>query len=220
MTIKWNGNHVLQKIYVPVEKMLYFGIVVDVLVYWHSGQLVVYGSTDDTVIEVGYSGSAQKSFDVVLYGNAAGGADQVKWDASASKFSLAGAAEVELGRHTRVIMWKGTSYTCLAADTGKIISTTSAAAAVVFTLPVKASGLHYRFFNVANQDMTIQLASGSAHEMEAYNDAAADTIAISTSGRKIGAAVDLFCDGKVWYSIPYCSVTGLSNEGHLATIGT
>jgi hypothetical protein len=220
VTVKWKGNHVFQQLNLPDEKKLNFGNGDDVQIYWHSGQLVVYASTDDTVLEVGYSGSAQKSFDIILYGNAAGGADQVKWDASASKLSLVGAAEVELGRHVNVIMWKGTSYTVLAADTGKIISTTSANAAVVYTLPVKASGLNYKFFNVANQNMTIQLASGSVNEVVAYNDAAADSIAFSTSGRKIGAAVELICDGKVWYAIPQCSVTGLSNEGHLVTIGT
>jgi len=109
------------------------------------------GSTDDTVIEVGYSGATQKSFDVLLYGNAATGADQVYWDASASKLYWAGAAEVELGRHTRVVQWKGTSYSVLASDTGKIISTTSANAAVVYTLPALGSGLNFTFFNVATR---------------------------------------------------------------------
>ncbi len=220
MTIKWKGNHVFQAINLPDEKTQNFGNSDDVKVCWHSGLLNYKPATDDTVIEFGYSGSTQKSFDMILYGDAAGGADQVKWDASASKFSLAGAAEMELGRHTRVIMWKGTSYTCLASDTGKIISTTSAAAAVVYTLPVKASGLHYTFFNVADQDMTIQLASGSSDEMVAFNDAAADSVAYALSGRQIGAACELICDGKVWYHINHYACVSLSSEGTYATVAT
>jgi len=68
--------------------------------------------------------------------------------------------------------------------------------------------------------MTITQPTGSADQIVTFNDAAADSITYSLNGRQIGAAVELICDGKVWYALPYYASTSLSGEGTYMTVGT
>lgn len=80
--------------------LLVFGTGSDVTVQWDSTNLIVSAAADDSVIEIGDSAEAQKSFDVKIYGNAASGADYLYWDASASKMISAGAACMQIGETT------------------------------------------------------------------------------------------------------------------------
>jgi hypothetical protein len=97
---------------------------------------------------------------------------------------------------------KTTSYTVVAADAGKLFTTTGAGGAVVFTLPTIAAGLGpFEFLNTVDQSMTIASA-GSLDNILTFNDLAADSIAFSTAGNKIGARARLRANaaGTLWYA--------------------
>ncbi len=64
----------------------------DATLEWDTTGLVLSAAADDSVLEIGDAATTQKSWDVIVYGNAASGADYLKWDASASALILGGAA--------------------------------------------------------------------------------------------------------------------------------
>jgi hypothetical protein len=98
---------------------------------------------------------------------------------------------------THKVVAKTAAYTVLAADSGTIFTTRGATAAVTFTLPTTATtGLTYFFFNVVDLDMTV--ASGTADTVVTKNDAAADSVAFSTTSLKIGGALMVVGDGTGW----------------------
>lgn len=76
---------------------LYFGDSDDVSVQWDGTNMILTAAADDSLIEIGDSGSTQCSFDVKIYGNGASGVDYLYWDASANKLSFVGAAIMEMG---------------------------------------------------------------------------------------------------------------------------
>lgn len=101
----------------------------------------------------------------------------------------------------QVVLPKTADYTLTAADLGGFFTTRGAAGAVIFTLPaVSASykGASVEFYNAVDQDMTI---AGTAGELITFNDAAANSIAFSTSSEKLGAYVKAVCDGTSWLII-------------------
>lgn len=94
------------------------------------------------------------------------------------------------------IVAKTTAYTCLPEDSGKVFTTTGATGAVTFTLPAISAanaGWHAYFVNTVDQDMTV--AGGTADKMVSDGDAAADSIAFSTSSHKIGGWCHIAMDG-------------------------
>lgn len=99
----------------------------------------------------------------------------------------------------RVVTAKTASYTCLESDCGNLFTTTGASGAVTFTLPTAAAGnagLWYEFFNTVDQTMTVAAATGDT--MVVFNDAAADSIALSTASEKIGTGIRVISDGSKW----------------------
>jgi uncharacterized protein YqgC (DUF456 family) len=109
---------------------------------------------------------------------------------------------------------KTADYTVTGAEPcGTVFTTRGAAGAVIFTLPAAAArfaGLHYRFKNLVDQNMTV---TGTVDTMITFNDTAADSVAASTAGQKIGAEIEAFCDGTSW------CVSGVS-VGHTFTVAT
>lgn len=103
---------------------------------------------------------------------------------------------------------KTTSYSCLAADTGKTFTTTGAAGAVTFTLPAVASnaGLTFQFINTVAQTMAVTAPAGT---LVAFNNGAATTATWSTAGNLYGAACHVVCDGTKWllFQDSPCTVT-------------
>lgn len=82
---------------------------------------------------------------------------------------------------------------------GTIFTNRGAVGAVVFTLPVISPGMagtFYEFLGIADQ--TITVASSPADTLLALNDIAADSIAMSTGGAKIGGHCRVVCDGTTW----------------------
>ena len=114
----------------------------------------------------------------------------------------------------RDVVAKTIDYTVTEADHDTMFTTRGAVGAVNFTLPVTAEkGLHYRFVNVADQNLTV--TAGTADTLVTANDAAADSVAFSTSTEKIGGSFDVYGDGTSWLVI-----THLPQTGHTVTIAT
>ena len=104
----------------------------------------------------------------------------------------------ELSKFKVKITAKTGNYTVTAAETGTIFIA-NGSGALSFTLPTAADGLFYLFVNKADQNMTITY--GTTDKIITFNDAAADSVAYSTSSEKIGACALAFSDGTNWYVI-------------------
>lgn len=112
------------------------------------------------------------------------------------------------------VVAKTANYTVTTADCDTLFTNRGASGAVTFTLPATASkGLRFGFFVVANQDVTV--TAGTADTMVCFNDAAADSIAFSTSSEKIGAMVEIIGDGTGWLTLVH-----LGAETQTPTIAT
>lgn len=97
------------------------------------------------------------------------------------------------------------NYTITAADDGTLFVMKAAA---TFTLPTLAVGLSFGFFSEADANMTIAGPS-SPDNIITFNDLAADSVAYSTSGEKIGAAcvVASNMDATKWWHFHLCKHT-------------
>ena len=83
---------------------------------------------------------------------------------------------------------KTAAYAMVPEDIGKLFTNRGASGAVTLTLPPTADipdGWWCEVFVAANQSVTV--AAPTTDTMVAFNDAAADSVAFSTSGEKIGA---------------------------------
>lgn len=90
-------------------------------------------------------------------------------------------------RYRKVILVTA-DKTLTAADSGCLF-VTNGTAAVNFTLPAMLEGLEFTFYNAVDYNMTITAAP--ADTMVAYNDIAADSVALSTSSEKVGGCFDV-----------------------------
>jgi hypothetical protein len=101
------------------------------------------------------------------------------------------------GAAYRRVQAKTASYTCTAADSGTLFTTTGASGAVTFTLPAVATsaGVWYEFVNTVGQNMVI---TAPANTMVAHNDATATSVTFSEAGFLIGASCKVTCDGALW----------------------
>ena len=97
------------------------------------------------------------------------------------------------------VVAKTASYSVTAAESGTLFTTTGATGAVTFTLPTKAAGLHFYFYNTADQDMIV--APDAVDTMVAFNDAEADSVATSTASEQFGGAFHVVCDGTKWLAM-------------------
>lgn len=89
-------------------------------------------------------------------------------------------------------------YSFTADDSGTLFTNRGAAALVTITLPAVQSwmtGLEVEFFAADNDGIRL---SGTAGELMTFNDAAANSVAISTSGDVIGGSLVATCDGTSW----------------------
>lgn len=114
----------------------------------------------------------------------------------------------------RQVVAKTAAYTITRDDHGKIFTNRGAAGAVTFTLPAVSGndGMEVLVMAVANQAITV---AGTAGELVAFNDAAANSIAFSTAGEIIGSGVRCVCDGTSWLIMPI-----LGSETATPTIAT
>lgn len=106
---------------------------------------------------------------------------------------------------------KTADYTVLAEESGSFFITTGATAAVNFTLPAITDGPWvFFFFNVVDFNMTV--TAETADTLNAYNDAAADSVAYSTASEKIGGGFLAWCDGTT------AGVVALLGDGRYQTV--
>lgn len=96
------------------------------------------------------------------------------------------------------VVAKTSAYTVNANESGTFFTTYGATAAVTFTLPAVASGLIYFFSSAADVAMTV--AAGTAETMVAYNNVAADSIALGTASKIVGGIIVAVCDGTYWHT--------------------
>jgi hypothetical protein len=105
------------------------------------------------------------------------------------------------------IVTKTADYTVVAPTpsggdkSGTIFNNRGAGGAVNFTLPAPSAalkGVNYIFYGVAGQNITV---TGGAGNVVTFNNAAAASVAASTSSQKIGARIDAICDGTSWFLI-------------------
>lgn len=97
-------------------------------------------------------------------------------------------------------------YTVLAADSGKTFVATAAA---IFALPTAAEGLEATFVQTANANLTVSATAGS---IITKGDAAANSVAYSTTDEKIGAichfvAIEVTAGTWKWLHISLCTHT-------------
>lgn len=116
----------------------------------------------------------------------------------------------------RTIAAKTSAYPIVAADSGKIFTNRGASGSVTFTLPTAGAaytGVEVTIMAVvAAQDVVI--AAQTAGDLIVFNDAAANSVTISTTNEIIGAAMRCICDGTSWLIIPALW------EGQTITIAT
>ena len=99
----------------------------------------------------------------------------------------------------RNVLAKTADYSVTEDDHDTMFTNTGAAGAVNFTLDADGhtkKGLRYGFYVTADQNVTI--TSGTADKMITFNDAAADSVAFSTSSQKLGGFVEVYSDGAAW----------------------
>lgn len=119
------------------------------------------------------------------------------------------------------VVAKTASYTISPAkgdSPGQVFTNAGASGAVTFTLPRATRamlGTWYDFLGVADQNIIV--AAETADTLITKNDAAADSIALQTSGEKIGGFIRVTCikngDSYQWLA------AGLS-VGHTFTVVT
>lgn len=108
----------------------------------------------------------------------------------------------------RTIQAKTADYTITEADNGTLFTNRGAGGAVNFTLPATAEKmLRYGVYVAADQSVTV--TAGTADTMVVFNDAAADSVALSTAGDKVGALIEIIGDGTGWLVIPHTWADGV-----------
>lgn len=101
------------------------------------------------------------------------------------------------------VIAKTANYTVLASDHDTIFTNQGAVGAVNFTLPTIARGLRFRFVCEADQDLTVTAAT--ADTLVTFNDAAADSVALSTAAKRIGGGLEVVAnaDATKWLGFPF-----------------
>jgi len=135
--------------------------------------------------------------------------------ATAGKALVTDANNMVAGLRT-VVTAKTSAYTITAADSGTVLTNRGATGSVTFTLPTVAAefnGVNVIIMAVvAAQNVVI--SAQTTGQIVTFNDAAANSITISTTNEIIGAAFRLICDGTSWLALP------MLNEGQTVTIAT
>lgn len=186
-----------------------FGDAADITMAWDGTDFDILQATANSSIKVGVDGAGM---DIVLYGDTA--STNVTWDQSADEMIFTGQAYLSGPKKKTVANTDG-SITIDATHSGKMITTRGAGGATTVTLPTVAAGftgVHFHVFNCVDQDLT--LSAQTAGEIMFKNDLAANSVAFSTAGEKIGAAAFVMCDGTSWLVMP------LAEEATTITVAT
>lgn len=102
-------------------------------------------------------------------------------------------------RYQRLIKAKTAAYTCTVEESGVLFTNRGATAAITFTLPLNSTcpiGTEFMFYGVSAYGFTV--TSNPADTITTLNDAAADSLTMTTTSKIIGAAVRVIWDGTSW----------------------
>jgi hypothetical protein len=108
-----------------------------------------------------------------------------------------------------LIVAKTVAYTVLASESGKIFTTRGATVAVTFTLPPVTNlpiGVEYTFYGVSAYGFVVA-SNGSLDNIIGWNDAASDTITVTTTSLIIGASLRVMWDGTSWLAFQGAAAT-------------
>lgn len=99
------------------------------------------------------------------------------------------------------VVAKTADYTIVTGTdpSGTLFTNRGAVGAVNFTLPAPTpaiAGTYYEFLGVADQSILVKTAT--VDTLIGLNDVAADSVAMSTAGLKIGGHMRVVCDGTQW----------------------
>jgi hypothetical protein len=101
------------------------------------------------------------------------------------------------------VVAKTANYTILPSDKiGTLFTNRGAAGAVTFTLPgatAVPAGTWYLVLGIAGQNMSVVTAT--VDTLVVLNDAAADSLTVSTAGQLIGSLMLVINDGTAWIAV-------------------
>ena len=127
-------------------------------------------------------------------------------------------------RETVRLQGKSASYTMKPDDCGTLFTNTGASGAITLTTPKFTEiwdGWVCQVFVSVDQSVTV--AAGDADTVCAFNDVAADSVAFSTSSKKVGGALTCIADvtNSKWYFMPHIYNTATDGTTlNLTTIAT
>lgn len=94
------------------------------------------------------------------------------------------------------------AYTVSEDENGTFFTNRGNTGNINFTLPAAPKrGLRYMFYGIAAGTLTV--TAGTAGTMVADNDAAADSVALTTGGERIGNGLEVVADGTSWLVLPH-----------------
>ena len=98
---------------------------------------------------------------------------------------------------------KTASYSIVGADFGKLFTNRGATTSITFTTPPTGdlpAGWSCSFYGVSAYGFVVT-SLGSSDNIVALNDAAADSLTMTTTSRIIGAYISIIWDGTSWLTI-------------------
>lgn len=102
------------------------------------------------------------------------------------------------------------AVTVVRADHDVLFTNKGSDTALTFTLPAVASSAGLRFGFVVYADQSVTVASAEGGNIIAFNDVAANSVALSTAGDKVGAFVEVIgLDNAKWLVIPHTWADGV-----------
>ena len=102
----------------------------------------------------------------------------------------------------QIIKAKTAAYTLTAAESGVLFTNRGATVAITFTLPLNSTcpiGTWFEFYGVSATGFTV--ASNPTDTLVVLNDAAADTLTMTTTSLIIGSYLRVIWDGTGWLTV-------------------
>jgi len=103
-----------------------------------------------------------------------------------------------IGKQLRVVEKTGAYTVVSGVDSGTVFIGNHATTQVAFTVPIGQAGDYYYFLSKGAAGISV--ASSPADKLVFVNDAAGDSVALSTESQMIGGGFMVFSDGSLLYA--------------------